>query len=877
MLELKGIKKIYDEGGAAVTALKGIDIRFRKNEFVAILGPSGCGKTTLLNIIGGLDGYTEGDLVIRGRSTKSYRDRDWDNYRNHSVGFVFQSYNLIPHQTVLKNVELALTLSGVGKRECRRRAEEALEKVGLKDQMRKKPNQMSGGQMQRVAIARALVNDPEILLADEPTGALDSTTSVQVMDILREVAKDRLVIMVTHNPDLAASYATRTVRLLDGGIVDDSDPWDGTGEETAKKENEKEKKPSMSFLTALGLSLNNLLTKKGRTLLTAFAGSIGIIGIALILSVSSGVSNYISRVQEDTLSSYPIQIEAATLDVSATMEALIGEVKADREGRSEDRIYANSIMTEMLSSMSAQVRVNDLGAFKAFIDETEDGKTLRELSSDVKYGYSTPLTIYRDTENWGLVQTNPCQIMNEIGMGGQDNGFSSALTGNLMASSSLAMMDVWTELMDNSELLSLQFETVRGRMPERYDEAVVIVNRYNEISDYTLYALGLRDPEEPAQVMRELLSGREATADTDVSFSMDEIMGLEFLYIPQYALFTEQNGVWKDGSKDPAVLRAAADGTEAVKIRIVGIIRPSENAMNNSSASRGGIGYLSSLTEYSVRASENSAPARAQAEHPDTDIFTGLPFDGGQAAAPLTIEQVMAMMPEEYLPMVQNMPEEQILKMAAGMMPAQKSESTYEDNMTRLGVTSLAAPTRVYIYPKSFENKDRIAEIIDRYNADAGEESAIRYTDYVGLIMSSVTTIIDAITYVLIAFVAISLVVSSIMIGIITYISVLERTKEIGILRAIGASKRDVSRVFNAETLIVGFTAGVLGILVTLLLVLLINAILYSLTDIANLAKLPTAGAIILICISMLLTFIAGLIPSRIAAKKDPVEALRTE
>ncbi len=883
MLTLKGIKKVYDAGDTRVEALKGIDISFRKNEFVAILGPSGCGKTTLLNIIGGLDGYTDGDLVIAGRSTKDYRDHDWDTYRNHSVGFVFQNYNLIPHQTVLKNVELALTLSGVGKRERRRRAEEALKKVGLGDQLKKKPNQMSGGQMQRVAIARALVNDPEILLADEPTGALDTATSVQVMDLLQEIARDRLVIMVTHNPELAEQYANRTIRLLDGRVTDDTAPYDDK-DEVYEKDPYKTKKPSMSAMTALSLSLTNLMTKKTRTLLTAFAGSIGIIGIALILALSNGVNNYIDRVQEDTLSSYPVTIQASTVDMSAMLEGMLGEIKSTREAYEPDHVYTNRVMTQMLTSMNAQVRENNLKAFRAYLLEQDLG----ELVSDIKYTYNVPLNIYRDTPQFGFVQSNPCKVWNNAGlMSDTSTSMMSGMSASSLFSSSMSSMDVWEEMLDNKALLDAQYDVVAGHMPERYDEAVLIVNSRHEISDFTLYALGLEDPAKLPKMMMNMIMGGGEEEGESPSFSFDEILGLKFVYIPAAYNYAEENGVWVDKSADADYMRAQSEN--GITIKIVGIICPSEQAVSASStARRGGVGYLSSLTEMAVKLNNNAPVVLAQKNNAETDVLTGLRF--ASAPAPVKEEPAADAMPFDMTDMAT------LNAMLATMTDAEKaelyakyrggaqpeaapatSEATYEGNMTLFGVCDMEDPSSVIIYPKNFAAKDEIVAMIDAYNAKSAEADQIRYTDYVGLLMSSVTTIINAISYILIAFVAISLVVSSIMIGIITYISVLERVKEIGILRAIGASKRDISRVFNAETLIVGFTAGAIGIIVTLLLVLIANAVLLELTSIANLAGLPVTAAVILIAISMFLTFIAGLIPAGIASRKDPVVALRSE
>ncbi len=868
MLKLQNIKKDYITGDTAVHALKGVSIEFRKSEFVSILGHSGCGKTTLLNIIGGLDRYTDGDLFINGKSTKTYKDRDWDNYRNHSVGFIFQSYNLIPHQTVLSNVELALTLSGVSKQERRKRAEDALKKVGLGDQLGKKPNQMSGGQMQRVAIARALVNDPEILLADEPTGALDSETSVQIMELLKEISKDRLVIMVTHNPELAKQYSTRIVRLLDGNITDDSDPYGG--EETAKAEKAEGKRPSMSFLTALSLSLNNLMTKKARTFLTSFAGSIGIIGIALILSLSNGVNAYIQKVEEDTLSSYPITIEQAGMDVSRLVKDLMGKNEAP-EDREKDKIYSNNIMTEMMTTMVNGISENNLELLKAHIEKTPE---FESNTSEIEYKYSTVMNIYDEKGN----RVNPNTVFTTV------FGESAAQSQQYSGMSSFSNTEVWTRLFDNSEFLEKQYDVIAGRMPEKYNEIVLAVDKNNQISDYTLYSLGLKDVKELEEMMKKAQNGEKIEPTEEVTYSYDDILNLKFKLLCNTDYFEKsENGTWANKTDDELFVQSQL-AKLGENITVVGIIRPAEGSVANDTA--GFVGYKSELMEHLINKVNDSEIVKAQKASPDTDVLSGLPFETNEN---MTYEELMAYiaaLPEneraEYAAYTEQMTaagmtNEQIAERFNSAIKAKNSSATYEGNLSLMGVSDLKRPSVINIYPKDFEAKETVAELIDDYNSAAAENEKITYTDYIGLMLSSVTTIINAISYILIAFVSISLIVSSIMIGIITYISVLERTKEIGILRAMGASKRDVSRVFNAETLIVGFSAGVIGILITLLLLIPINAIIGAITDISGLAVLPVAGAAALIIISMLLTLIAGLFPSKIAAKKDPVTALRSE
>ena len=867
MLKLIDIVKDYDVASQPVHALKGVSIAFRPSEFVAILGHSGCGKTTLLNIIGGLDRYTKGDLIIRGKSTKNFKNKDWDTYRNHSVGFVFQSYNLIPHQTVLANVELALTLSGVRKAERRRRATEALEKVGLGDQLHKKPNQLSGGQMQRVAIARALVNDPEILLADEPTGALDSETSVQVMDILRQIAQDRLVIMVTHNPELAEDYATRIVRLVDGNIVSDTNPYDG-GAEVAPST--KQGRASMSALTAFSLSLSNLLTKKGRTILTAFAGSIGIIGIALILSISTGINDYIESVEKDTLSSYPLSLQSQTIDMGAMMGAM---QPSDEDIVFEpDKIYSANVMSGMMNMMLSSATTNNLGAFKDFIESGESG--LEELVTEIRYLYSTPLNIYKADLTEGIFQVSPNHVFAELGLEGAS------------ANPMMSNMDVWTRLTANRELLETQYEVLEGKMPERWNEVVLVVSEDNRITDFTLYSLGLLDLEELREALQDAMTGGEVNINTATHvYDYQDFLGLSFKLLPSTDYYQEQDGKWVDMSEDELFLTAQLQKAE--DITVVGILRPTSDAAGTAT---GVIGYTGELMTHLIGMVADSAIVKAQQAQPDTDIFTGLPFADPDAETPTyTMAEIEAMLPgmdpatQQQLGGLiammrgQGKSDEEIAATVSKLMAGATSSSTLEGNLKLLGVSDLEEPSGIDIYPLDFEAKDKITDIIARYNDGKEDADQIVYTDYVGLMMSSITTIINAISYILIAFVGISLVVSSIMIGIITNISVLERTKEIGILRAVGASKRDISRVFNAETFIVGLAAGLVGIGVTEALLIPTNFLIHHFAELDAKAVLDPIAAVILVCISVFLTLIAGLIPSRNAANKDPVVALRTE
>lgn len=850
MLELKHVTKIYEVAGSKQKALNKIDIKFRQNEFVSILGQSGSGKTTMLNIIGGLDKYTSGDLIINGISTKEYNDRDWDTYRNHRVGFVFQSYNLIPHQTALQNVELALTLSGVDKEERRKRALAVLKKVGLGSQINKRPNQMSGGQMQRVAIARALVNDPDILLADEPTGALDSETSLQVMDLLSNIAKDKLVIMVTHNPELAVNYSTRIVKLLDGEIVDDSNPFDGKEETKEAKSNKKNKKTSMSFKTATSLSLNNLMTKKGRTLLTAFAGSIGIIGIALILSLSHGIQNYITKTEEETLSSYPLTIQKESVDMSSLLENLTGNKEI--KDYDDNDIHSVNIMGDMFTSMTQEVEHNDLKSFKEYLD---NHSKINDYTSDIQYSYNVTMNVYKnDLEH--ITQVNPTQIFDAIGM--STSGISSAYSGYL------SNYDVFYEMINNDELNKQQYDLIDGHWPENYNEVVLTVGKHNEISDYTLYSLGIISQDELKEQFNNMVSGKEVSFE-EHSYTTEELLNISFKLVLNTDYYQKKNGLWVNMSTDEDYMKRIIKNAEDIKI--VGIIKPNEEAVTGNS-SFGMIGYTHALTEHLINKINEEKIVKEQLANKEINVFTGSEFSSDSS---FDIKNLS----KEQLAYLQSLSQAELAEYMKNY--SDNMTSSYEENMSKLGIANLEDPDMISIYPKDFDSKEEITAIIDEYNKDKSEEEAISYTDLVGIMMSSVSSIVNVISSVLIAFVAISLVVSSIMIAIITYISVIERTKEIGILRAIGASKKDISRVFNAETLIEGAAAGILGILVTLLLNIPINIIIKNTVNISNIAKLPINGAIILIIISVLLTVIAGFIPAKIASKKDPVEALRTE
>ena len=984
MLQLKEIFKQYGNGENKVTALNGVNVTFRENEFVAILGHSGCGKTTMLNIIGGLDHYTSGDLIINGVSTKKYKDRDWDAYRNHSIGFIFQSYNLIPHQTVLANVELALTISGVSKAERKKRAKEALEKVGLGNQLHKKPNQMSGGQMQRVAIARALINNPDILLADEPTGALDSETSIQVMELLKEIAKDKLVIMVTHNPELAEEYATRIVRIKDGQLTDDSDPYIPEKETEIKPSSKK--RVSMSFGTALSLSLNNLMTKKGRTLLTAFAGSIGIIGIATILSLSTGINDYINNVQEDTLSSYPLQITRETADTSAMMEAMMQKNYGEEKHIDDNKVYSNVDIYDMFNTMNASaIQKNNMKDFKAFIEENP---TVSEKATAIAYTYDVDIPVFTETPDGQIMEVDFLKMYsNALGVGDS----SSLTSANPMASMQLSMMglDVMSEMLASedgtqvSDLIKNQYDVVYGKFPENYDEVVVVLTKNNELPDIIAYAMGLKEPEEFSRILKSAMSGENIENYGNLEWNFDEILDKKFkMILPCESYQKNEDGT---GYTDLTTTDAGMDylynsndiGTE---LKVVGFIRPNEDT--DKGMISGYIAYTPMLTQHVIEQAENSDIIKAQIENPETDIINGSQFmtddykepDDNEKIATAkeylesasdkqkaevyrfvsalpneeemmkNVQQTIAKMSDtdkqtavaeffaqqmgvessqvaEYIKTMSEeefneallgvvsanyiaetsteiqkklaeysdkdlakelgkmkLPDEAYVQVYENFTPEQLSNSTYEDNLKILGKADISDPSSISIYVKTFEDKDDIADVIEDYNNSVDEKDVIHYTDYVALLMSSVTSIISGISYLLIAFVGISLVVSSIMIGIITYISVLERTREIGILRAIGASKHDVSTVFNAETLIVGLTAGLIGIGVSALLTIPINLIIHSLTTLDNLnAYVPVSAGIILVAISMVLTLIAGLIPSRVASKKDPVEALRTD
>ncbi len=868
MLKLKNITKDYITVSSKVQALKGVSIEFRKNEFVSILGQSGCGKTTLLNIIGGLDRYTSGDLIINGKSTTQFKDRDWDAYRNYSIGFVFQNYNLISHQSVLSNVELALTISGVSRKERRKRAIKALEDVGLKEQIYKKPNQLSGGQMQRVAIARALVNNPDIILADEPTGALDTKTSVQIMEILKEISKDKLIIMVTHNPELAEKYSSRIIKILDGVITDDSNPYN---HEEEPEEKSKKRKTSMKFFTALRLSLNNLMTKKGRTILTSFAGSIGIIGIALILAISTGVQNYITKVEEDTLSSYPITIEESTIDMSSMIEAMMGESDRDTSNYEEGKIYSADIMNQMVETLSNKKQNNNLTELKKYLDEGNNEIT--NNSNSIQYMYNLNINLYKENTENGVVRVNPSTTMNAVGMGDFFEARSESDMASMMSGGPQMTNDinVWKELLDNEELMKSQYELVKGSWPKKYNEVVLMVNENNEISDYTLYSLGLKDQKELKEKWDKAGKGEKIEETQHSSYTYDDFLNLSFKLILSSDYYSKENGLWIDKSDDENYMKEKIKQAES--IRIVGIAKQNKEGLGESTD--GFIGYTKELKEYVIDKSNNSDIVKEQNADKETNVFSGLKFPTDEEKEDANVQNLT---PEQRMAMA-TLSSEEISKMMETY--TQNKDATYDKNLQKLGAIELSKPSAINIYPKNFEAKDNISKAIEDYNQkqrDNGkEENVINYTDMVGIMMKSVSQIVNIISYVLIAFVAISLIVSSIMIGIITYISVLERTKEIGILRAIGASKKDISRVFNAETFIVGLIAGLLGIGITILLTIPINNIIYKLSDVSVNAMVPPVAGVILVIISMLLTMIAGLIPAKMASKKDPVEALRIE
>ena len=911
MLILKNIIKDYVTGDTTVRAMNDISINFRESEFVSILGPSGCGKTTLLNIIGGLDRYTSGDLVINGKSTSTFTDENWDTYRNHSIGFIFQSYNLIPHQTVLSNVELALTLSGVSKKERRERAIEALRQVGLEEHINKKPNQMSGGQVQRVAIARALINNPDILLADEPTGALDSETSVQIMELLKEISKDKLIIMVTHNPELAYEYSNRIVRFKDGQMIDDSNPFvpgaqDYENEKVkAEEEKAKGKKPSMSFKTAFGLSLRNLGTKKGRTILTAFAGSIGIIGIALVLALSTGIQNYVDKVQNDTLLAFPVSIEKESVDLNSMMTSVTGMMPTGELDHELDNIYVNEMFTELVNTFISQSSSNNLRSFRKYVEDNRE--KFDELCNDIQYKYSTPLNIYRADTEEGVIQVNPSTLMDNF----SGNPMMASMEGFMGAGFS-----VWMELIGGEDVISNQYDVIYGRMPKEKNEVVLIVDGNNEINELVLYALGLKDQSEFSANLMSALTGGEQFQTTEAVYSYEDICNMKFKLVlnHEYMVKDQKTGLWSDRRNNIAYVKTLVD--KGMDINIVGILRPDED--NVLSVGTGGIGYLTELMDYALSETENSEVVQQQLKNPKVDVITGIEFfdltvndfdladiDMNEIDMQfLDISPFMSMATDIDLSQIDitdlsslfnfgdmtdlqkklmegYLDDEQVIALKQAYIDTINSKASYEKTMETLGYQSVDTPTSIYFYPKSFEAKDEFNLMVDYYNeavtADGHPEYAITPTDAIGVMLSSVTKIIDIVTYVLVVFVAISLVVSSIMIGIITYISVLERTKEIGILRSIGASKGDVSRVFNAETITIGLAAGVIGIVSTLILEIPINFLLDYLTHTGAAAQLPFKSAVILIGISVFLTFIAGLVPSSLAAKKDPVEALRTD
>lgn len=855
MLQCKNIIKDYVSGDEIVHALKGVSLSFREHEFVSILGQSGCGKTTFLNIIGGLDHYTSGDLIINGKSTKDYSDKDWDTYRNHQVGFVFQSYNLIMHQSVLSNVELALTLTGVNKEERRKRAIEALNKVGLSDQIHKKPTQMSGGQMQRVAIARAIVNNPDIILADEPTGALDSATSVQIMEILKEISKDKLVIMVTHNPQLADEYSSRIIRLKDGSLVSDSNPFN---EQEMNVDTSVLKRPDMSFKMACSLSLNNLMTKKARTFLTSFAGSIGIIGIALIMSLSHGMQSYIDQMENDTMASYPIEIQANSSDMSTLMTTMMGMKKESKE-HNDSKIYSRPYVEDVLESLSSSKK-NNLSAFKSYI-ESSKGKEFRKTAKAIEYDYNLNLQVFNENTDSGLVQVSPNGLLDKLGMSDM-----MSLQSQFMDSSSMTNDQVWLSLPESKKLRDDEYQLVEGKWPTNYNEVVLEVDENNEITDYALYSLGLLDQDELVKNYQKILNGEtDKISKTNLkSYSVDDILNLKFRLVLNSDLYQKVNGLWINQSENESYMKDVV--SKSPEIKVVGIIKPSESTV--SQPTMGGVYYTKAMEEYVTQKTENAQIVQEQKTNPNINIFTQTEFASGQkmSMSNLTNEQMMQLssMSQEELMNYMNTYNENI-------------NATYDSNLTKLGVVDYSIPTKISLYASSFDGKEKLGNLITSYNKKQTKSNVITYNDFIGTMLSSVTSVVNIISYVLIAFVSVSLIVSSIMIGIITYISVLERTKEIGILRSIGASKKDITRVFNAETFIIGLISGVLGILITLVLNVPISVVVENMTGVSHIAKLPVNGAVFLILIDLVLTILAGLIPSKIASKKDPVEALRSE
>lgn len=925
MLQLENIVKTYKTGDLTQDALKGISIAFRQSEFVSILGQSGSGKTTMLNIIGGLDRYTSGDLIINGISTKEYKDADWDYYRNNSIGFVFQSYNLIPHQSVLANVEMSLTLAGISKKERRERAVDVLKKVGLSDHIHKRPNQMSGGQMQRVAIARALVNNPDILLADEPTGALDSETSIQIMELLKEISKDKLVIMVTHNPELAEKYSTRIVKLLDGQITSDSNPYK---EEEEQKENVKHKKVSMSFLTALSLSFNNLRTKKGRTLLTAFAGSIGIIGIALILALSTGMNAYIADVQKDTMASYPITISDETIDISSIMGMrgeIVGELRGENGEGTENRtgVYADYREIETSEKITSSIVENNLTEFKKYLDDPTSEIQQYLGENGIVYTYDVDFSVYSYDADGTLidsdseVEESSTSASGATGQAEMMRRLSSSVGFGGSSSTSAENFSELTAGSDGSKIspvITDSYDVLYGSWPEEYNEVVLVLNEDNSLSAETLFQLGLITKEQYENAVQQIKDGGKAD---EISFDYDEVCGHTFYLVAACDHYMEnENGTFT--YIDDTTLYEEELLKNAVELKITGIIRPKEDSQSESISTP--VGYTSELTDYIISHTDESAIIRAQEADSEINVLTGMAFEtsndtekandakeylgslgisekssfyrlmmyyasnnseadtssAGQAtmtAGNMAMDETaMAAALDQWLA---NDPDQEIL---VKVYDEYIAGSTYEDNMKAFGKVSYDAPSTISIYTDSFENKDAITACIERYNETASEDARITYTDYVALLTSSITTIINGISYVLIAFVGISLIVSCIMIGIITHISVMERTKEIGILRALGASKWNISQVFNAETFIIGCCAGLLGIGISLLALIPINSVIEHLSGITGLtAQLPVGSSLVLIAISIVITILGGLLPAKKAAKKDPVIALRTE
>ena len=908
MLQIKKISKKYITGDLHQTALDNVSLNLRDNEFVSILGPSGSGKTTLLNVIGGLDRYDSGDLIINNISTKNYKDRDWDSYRNHTIGFVFQSYNLIPHQSILANVELALTISGISRKERRKRAKDALEQVGLGNQLHKKPNQMSGGQMQRVAIARALVNNPDILLADEPTGALDTETSVQVMELLKQVAKDRLVVMVTHNPDLAKEYATRIVKLRDGKIIDDTNPYDVDEKVLEKPKHKNLGKASMSIFTALSLSYNNLKTKKARTILTSFAGSIGIIGIALILALSTGVNTYISDIQKSTMTSYPVSIEAQTIDLSTIMAEnaqVASDVDVDHDKKA---IYSNGKMLEMASNVTTNITKNNLTEFKKYLDNKNSDINKYVGENGIVYSYDARFGVYTYDKNGDFVNTDGSTLS-------KDKTTLNAMSGNMMTdmsniSSSMGNRGNFEELTPGKDKLisnavTENYELIHGDWPKEYNEVVFVLDKNNEISATVLYQLGILPSKEYRKLEKKIEKGKEFTLETK-KWSYEDFCKQKFYMVPDCDTYIkDDNDNFKCVSDDTDEMEKLLD--DALELKIVGVIRPKESTDNPSIF--GAVGYTKALTDYVIECANVSDVVKEQRKNKNINVINGLNFspkkdsvkieDSKKYLSSLGITEKAQMCKdlmklssadENTMNQISSMSETQLALMLDNYLknPDDKallsiydnyiSSGSYDENMSSFGVVNKNAPSVINIYADSFENKEFISDCINDYNESASEEDKITYTDYVGLLMSSVTTIIDVISYVLIAFVAVSLIVSSIMIGIITYISVLERTKEIGILRAIGASKKNISQVFNAETFIIGLFSGLIGIGITYLAIIPINIIVHNLTGVVNVnAQLPLDNAFILVVLSVILTLIGGIIPSKKAAKKDPVTALRSE